>query len=105
MKRFLENIKIAFQALFINKLRSFLTMLGIIIGVGAVVAMLSIGTGAQQSIIQSVQDIGSNLIIITPGNPEGEQNIGAQLLNSQQAKLKQDDLLGNFDNRVCSCCF
>jgi len=93
MKRFLENIKIAFQALFINKLRSFLTMLGIIIGVGAVVAMLSIGTGAQQSIIQSVQDIGSNLIIITPGNPEGEQNIGAQLLNSQEAKLKQDDLL------------
>jgi len=93
MKRFLENIKIAFQALFINKLRSFLTMLGIIIGVGAVVAMLSIGTGAQQSIIQSVQDIGSNLIIITPGNPEGEQNIRAQLLNSQEAKLKQDDLL------------
>ena len=93
MKRLLENIKIAFQALFLNKLRSFLTMLGIIIGVGAVVAMLSIGVGAQQSIIQSVQGIGSNLIIITPGNPEEEQNMGAQFMFSgQQAKLKTDDL-------------
>lgn len=93
MKRFLENIKIAFQALFLNKLRSFLTMLGIIIGVGAVVAMLSIGAGAQQSIIQSVQGIGSNLIIITPGNPEEEHNLGAQFVFSgQQAKLKTDDL-------------
>ncbi|GAG58939.1 unnamed protein product, partial [marine sediment metagenome] len=55
MKRLLENIKIAFQALFLNKLRSFLTMLGIIIGVGAVVAMLSIGTGAQQSVLGSIQ--------------------------------------------------
>src|SRR3972149_6888666 len=68
-------------------------MLGIIIGVGAVVAMLSIGAGAQQSIIQSVQGIGSNLIIITPGNPEEEQNLGAQFVFSgQQAKLKTDDL-------------
>lgn len=93
MKRFLKNIKIAFQALFLNKLRSFLTMLGIIIGVGAVVAMLSIGVGAQQSIIQSVQGIGSNLIIISPGNPEEEQNMGAQFMFSgQQAKLKTDDL-------------
>ena len=93
MKRFLENIKIAFQALFLNKLRSFLTMLGIIIGVGSVVAMLSIGVGAQQSIIQSVQGIGSNLIIITPGNPEEEHNLGAQFVFSgQQAKLKTDDL-------------
>ncbi|HEY4662336.1 MAG TPA: ABC transporter permease [Candidatus Humimicrobiaceae bacterium] len=93
MKRLLENIKIAFQALFLNKLRSFLTMLGIIIGVGAVVAMLSIGAGAQQSIIQSVQGIGSNLIIITPGNPEEEQNLGAQFVFSgQQAKLKAGDL-------------
>ena len=63
MRRLAENIKIAFQSLTVNKLRSFLTMLGIIIGVGAVVAMLAIGTGAQESVIQSVQDIGSNLII------------------------------------------
>ena len=93
MKRFLENIKIAFQALFLNKLRSFLTMLGIIIGVGSVVAMFSIGAGAQQSVIQSVQSIGSNLIIITPGNPEEENYMGAQLaFGTQQAELTIDDV-------------
>ena len=93
MKRLLENIKIAFQALFLNKLRSFLTMLGIIIGVGSVVAMFSIGAGAQQSVIQSVQSIGSNLIIITPGNPEEENYMGAQLaFGTQQAELTIDDL-------------
>ena len=93
MKRLLENIRIAFQALFLNKLRSFLTMLGIIIGVGAVVAMLSIGAGAQQSVIQSVQGIGSNLIIITPGNSGEENNLGARfMLAGQQVKLKADDL-------------
>ncbi len=93
MKRFLENIKIAFQALFLNKMRSFLTMLGIIIGVGAVVAMLSIGTSAQQSIIQSVQDIGSNLIIVTPGNPEQVQDARAQFMQGgPQAKLKSGDI-------------
>jgi len=94
MKRFLENIKVAFQALFLNKMRSFLTMLGIIIGVGAVVAMLSIGIGAQQSVIQSVQNIGSNLIIITPGNPEEEEGFGQQMAmgGTQQSKLKEGDL-------------
>ena len=81
MRRFAENIKIAFNSLFLNKTRSFLTMLGIIIGVAAVVAMLSIGTGAQQSVISSVQDIGSNLIIIQPGNPEEEdQMMGPQMM-------------------------
>jgi len=93
MRRLLENIKIAFQALFLNKLRSFLTMLGIIIGVGSVVAMFSIGAGAQQSVLGSIQDMGSNLIIITPGNPEEENYMGAQLaFGAQQAELTIDDL-------------
>ncbi len=92
MKRFFENIKIAFQALFLNKMRSFLTMLGIIIGVGAVVAMLSIGTGAQQSVVQSVQGIGSNLIIISPGNPEGSDSQVEMMLSGQQSELKSGDL-------------
>ncbi len=78
MRRLSENIKIAFSSLILNKTRSFLTMLGIIIGVGAVVAMLSIGAGAQQSIVSSVADIGSNLIIIMPGAPpeEGQGGMG-----------------------------
>jgi putative ABC transport system permease protein len=94
MRRFSENIKIAFHSLFLNRTRSFLTMLGIIIGVGAVVAMLSIGAGAQESIISSVQDIGSNLIIITPGNPEEEeQMMGPQMMFAgDSAELGKDDL-------------
>ena len=90
----MENIKVAFQALFLNKMRSFLTMLGIIIGVGAVVAMLSIGTGAQQSIISTVQDIGSNLIIIMPGNPEEEQMMpGPQMMFVEEtAEVGPDDI-------------
>jgi putative ABC transport system permease protein len=94
MRGFLENIKIAFSSLFLNKTRSFLTMLGIIIGVGAVVAMLSIGTGAQESVISSVQDIGSNLIIISPGNPEEEQQMmGPQMMFAgDSAELGPDDV-------------
>jgi len=84
MRRLAENIKIAFQSLTVNKLRSFLTMLGIIIGVGAVVAMLAIGTGAQESVIQSVQEIGSNLIIATPGNQEGDQQGFEQMLGDDK---------------------
>jgi len=94
MRRLSENIRIAFRSLFLNKTRSFLTMLGIIIGVGAVVAMLSIGTGAQQSVISSVQDIGSNLIIISPGNPEEEeQMMGPQMMFiGETAELGPDDV-------------
>ncbi len=92
MKSFLKNIKIAFQALLLNKTRSFLTMLGIIIGVGAVVAMLSIGTGAQQSVISSVQDIGSNLIIISPGNPEEERFGPPGAFGAQMSQLDLTDV-------------
>jgi putative ABC transport system permease protein len=93
MRRLAENIKIAFQSLAVNKLRSFLTMLGIIIGVGAVVAMLAIGAGAQDSVIQSVQEIGSNLIIVVPGNKEDKQQGFEQMLGDDKdaEALKIDD--------------
>lgn len=67
MKRSLQNIKVAFQALLLNKTRAFLTMLGIIIGVGAVVIIMAVGSGAQQSIISSVQSMGTNLLTVQPG--------------------------------------
>jgi putative ABC transport system permease protein len=54
-----------------NKVRSGLTMLGIVIGIGSVIALISIGQGAQQSIASSIQSIGSNLIIVTPGVQRG----------------------------------
>ena len=64
---FAENFRIALRALAANKLRSALTMLGIIIGVGAVVALMAIGTGATASITSQVQGIGSNLVTVFPG--------------------------------------
>ncbi|MFA6999583.1 MAG: ABC transporter permease [Candidatus Paceibacterota bacterium] len=60
-----------FMALSSNKVRSGLTMLGIIIGIASVIAMTAIGTGAQNSISASIQSIGSNLVIISPGAPRG----------------------------------
>jgi len=62
------TLKIAVKALQANKMRSALTMLGIIIGVGAVIAMLAVGTGASQRISAQIQSIGSNLLIIMPGS-------------------------------------
>jgi putative ABC transport system permease protein len=62
-----QNIRSALRALLANKLRSALTMLGIVIGVGAVVALLSIGTGAQASITNRIQGIGANLITVFEG--------------------------------------
>ena len=59
--------KIALRALANNKLRAFLTMLGIIIGVASVIAMLAIGQGSKRSIQQQISEMGSNMIMIHPG--------------------------------------
>ncbi len=74
MRRILENIRIAFKSLGLNRLRSFLTMLGIIIGVGAVVAVLSISAGAEASIVENIQSAGANIITISPGRDEPSAN-------------------------------
>ena len=60
-------LKIALRAIAANKLRSFLTMLGIIIGVGSVITMLAIGQGSKQSISKQISEMGSNMIMIMPG--------------------------------------
>ncbi len=60
--------RVALRALRVNKLRSVLTMLGIIIGVGAVIAMVSVGAGAQARVADQIRSLGSNLIIVLPGS-------------------------------------
>ena len=62
-----STIRISFRALKVNKMRSALTMLGIIIGVGAVIAMIAIGTGASKRIAEQISSMGSNLLMILPG--------------------------------------
>src|SRR5437899_8358657 len=60
--------RIAFKALGRNKMRTALTMLGMIIGVAAVITMVALGTGAQTSIEAQIQSTGTNMIIVTAGN-------------------------------------
>jgi len=62
-----EAFQIGFNAIKGNKIRAFLTMLGIIIGVAAVILLVSIGSGLQQYITRQFEDLGSNLVIIMPG--------------------------------------
>jgi putative ABC transport system permease protein len=63
----LMTLRIALRALARNKLRAFLTMLGIIIGVGAVIAMVAIGEGAKETIRSQIASLGTNVLIIMPG--------------------------------------
>jgi putative ABC transport system permease protein len=81
-------IKISFKALMNNKLRGFLTMLGIIIGVASVIAMLAIGQGSKSSIRSQISEMGSNLIMIQPGN--GQFGGVRQSAGSMQT-LKMED--------------
>ena len=90
----LENVRIALRALAANKLRSILTMLGIIIGVGSVVALMAIGNGATASITSEVQGIGANLITVSAGNfqqgPSDQPTTPALLYYSDYELLERD---------------
>ncbi|MGC4055760.1 MAG: ABC transporter permease [Paludibaculum sp.] len=68
MKNLLESARMALAALSANRMRSLLTMLGIIIGVAAVIAMVSVGSGATERISEQIASMGSNLIIVMPGS-------------------------------------
>lgn len=79
-------IKVALKSLIANKLRSFLAMLGIIIGVSAVIAMLSIASGAQKQILQDVSAMGTNLLIVRPG-----QGRTGGVASGEQQNLRIDE--------------
>ena len=95
MKKVVASMKIAFGALLINKLRSALTMLGIIIGVAAVIAMVAVGAGAQVRIQQQIASIGSNIIIVLSGSVTSSGvragNGNAQTLTEDDAKALAND--------------
>jgi len=84
-------IRIALRALQRNKLRAFLTMLGIIIGVGAVIAMVAIGQGSKKSIQDQLSSMGSNMITIRPNNNQSAGG-GARLDASTLQSLTLDDI-------------
>ncbi len=82
----LEIWAVALQAIRANKLRSFLTMLGIIIGVGAVITMIALGTGAQKAIEAQIQSLGTNLLTVMPG-----QSFMRGVASDQRVSLTVDD--------------
>ncbi len=91
----ISSLKVALRALQINKMRSFLTMLGIIIGVGAVIVMVAIGAGAREMIAQQIASMGSNLLMIVPGaTTAGGARMGggsSSSLTSEDAKAILDE--------------
>src|SRR5579864_6283793 len=88
MKKLISSIRIAFRALTMNKLRSALTMLGIVIGVASVIATVAIGSGATLRIQDQIASIGSNIIIITPGSTS---SAGVRLGTGNAVTLSEAD--------------
>ncbi|MFA5316633.1 MAG: ABC transporter permease [Dehalococcoidales bacterium] len=89
MKLF-EFFIIALKSLLASKLRSSLTMLGMIIGVGAVIVLMSVGQGFQNYITSTFEDMGSNLLFVTPSNPDAP-GISAMAPGYATASLTMDD--------------
>jgi putative ABC transport system permease protein len=83
-----QSVRIAGRALRVNKLRSALTMLGIIIGVSAVIAMVGVGSGAQARVAEQIQSLGSNLIIVLSGSVTSS---GIRLGTGSQLTISEDD--------------
>jgi len=84
----LQSIRIALRSLRVNKLRSALTMLGIIIGVGAVITMVAVGAGASARVAEQIQSLGSNLIIVLSGSVTTG---GARIGQGSQLTITEDD--------------
>ncbi|GED27088.1 multidrug ABC transporter substrate-binding protein [Brevibacillus agri] len=79
----IECVRISFRSIRANGLRSVLTMLGIIIGVAAVIAMVAIGEGTSSSVASQINGLGSNLLIVSPGQAtQGRVSLGAGSLNT-----------------------
>jgi putative ABC transport system permease protein len=81
-----ETIAVAFQSIRANKLRTALTMLGVIIGVGAVIAMVALGTGAQRAVEERINALGANLLTIFPG-----QSFRMGVASNVRVSLTTDD--------------
>jgi putative ABC transport system permease protein len=86
----LQAIRIALRSLRVNKLRSALTMLGIIIGVGAVITMVAVGAGAQARVAEQIRSLGSNLIIVLSGSVTAG---GLRMGTGSQQTITEDDAL------------
>jgi putative ABC transport system permease protein len=85
----LQLLRVALRALAINKLRSALTMLGIVIGVGAVIVMIAVGAGAQKRVEEQIRALGSNLLLVMPGATTAG---GVRMGFGSSSTLTEDDV-------------
>jgi putative ABC transport system permease protein len=88
-----ETVAVAFQSIRANKLRTALTMLGVIIGVGAVIAMVALGTGAQRAVEERINALGASLLTIYPGqmfNRGVASNVRVSLTTDDAAAIQRD---------------
>jgi putative ABC transport system permease protein len=93
------SLRVALRALGANKLRTTLTMLGIIIGVAAVIALMSIGRGAQAQVTQQIQSLGTNLLFIRPG-AINQQGVRSGLGNAATLTLEDGDAVASLPTVV-----
>ncbi len=89
--KFIEFLRIALSSLLSNKLRSALTMLGMIIGVGAVIILMSVGAGLQNMITSTFEELGTNLLIVQPSNPEAPGIMG-MMYGAFTGSITMDDV-------------
>jgi len=88
-----QNVRLAFASLVANKLRALLTMLGIIIGVAAVITLVSVGEGVQEVVVAEFEGLGNNLLFVVPGAPDANEFTG----DIVRAELTNDDYLALAD--------
>ena len=89
--KFRESLVMSLRSIASNKVRSFLTALGVMIGVAAVIALVALGNGAQKSVEESLQSLGSNLLILYSGEPKGSSLVRRNT-SSIVPTITQDDL-------------
>jgi len=95
-------IQISFESLGAHKLRTFLTMLGVIIGVAAVISMLSIGEGAEQEVLKQIEILGINNIIVEARIPEQEPGSSEAFQRSPGLELADAENIAKFDELVAN---
>ena len=94
-----ESIKTAFRSLRANLFRTALTLLGVVIGVAAVVAMLAVGQGSQRDVMARFEDMGANLLFVRPGGDRGARMRGDAIAT---LTLEDADALGELDNVIAA---
>ena len=85
-----RNIRLGVKNLYLHKLRSFLTMLGVVFGVSSVIAMLAVGEGASKEALEQIRRLGSNNIILRSAKPAGEESREVRIRMSVYGLLYED---------------